>query len=261
MKRQNTMLLAVAFVATVLTINAQAMPVTCPVSTSDQLAFGSCTRPLSPTTTRAATLKPSTCPCLSGGDCWKAVSDKAYTFSLATAIVHPLVGGTLDGGYFDQQSHDDTATHENWHYLYTVALVNATFGRLEAWSASYLGGCFHTEAAALATGNADLANALTVAQAAYTNDFFTDRDNFERKVGSPSYSYREIQDVGGVPTWRSVNPNWGAAAVAYANGVTVTFATTPGDCPCIPEPCTLLLLGSGVAGIIGFGRKRLFKKT
>ncbi len=29
----------------------------------------------------------------------------------------------------------------------------------------------------------------------------------------------------------------------------------------IPEPSTLLLLGSGLAGIIGFGRKRLFKKA
>jgi hypothetical protein len=29
----------------------------------------------------------------------------------------------------------------------------------------------------------------------------------------------------------------------------------------IPEPCTLLLLGSGLAGVIGFGRKRLFKKA
>ncbi len=29
----------------------------------------------------------------------------------------------------------------------------------------------------------------------------------------------------------------------------------------VPEPSTLLLLGSGVAGIIGLGRKRLFKKS
>ena len=34
----------------------------------------------------------------------------------------------------------------------------------------------------------------------------------------------------------------------------------PASCN-IPEPSTLLLLGSGLAGIIGYGRKRLFKKA
>ena len=33
------------------------------------------------------------------------------------------------------------------------------------------------------------------------------------------------------------------------------------DSVVVPEPSTLLLLGSGLAGVIVFGRKRLFKKT
>lgn len=50
----------------------------------------------------------------------------------------------------------------------------------------------------------------------------------------------------------SFAPSGGAKA--FLNGSSDTLGP-------VPEPSTLLLLGSGLAGIIGFGRKRLFKKA
>jgi hypothetical protein len=67
--------------------------------------------------------------------------------------------------------------------------------------------------------------------------------------------------------WKDVGPNnYYQQSVIDKNGILQDIY--PGAkisriytiCP-VPEPCTLLLLGSGVAGIIGFGRKRLFKKA
>jgi hypothetical protein len=58
-----------------------------------------------------------------------------------------------------------------------------------------------------------------------------------------------------------VVPGGGAGpGVALAAGGGIP-APPPPNPTIIPEPCTLFLLGSGLAGIIGFGRKRLFKKA
>ncbi len=244
MKRQKTMLLAVAIVATVLTINPQAMAVTCSKSYSDGLSCGVCDCPLSATMTQAATVKvveSEQCPWC---NCYHAEIDKVYEFSYACSITLPKVGEIYNGGLFDQTFHDTTKIHEDWHYNYMVALAGATYGRLETWSASYASSCCpcsRTPATARTLGNTDLANALTTAQNAFDKDFNTDL-TFETAAGSGCH----VVKINNVDTWRSVNWDWGQEAVNYANGITVNFTKGPGDCTCSPQAHKLLISVNGV---------------
>jgi hypothetical protein len=42
---------------------------------------------------------------------------------------------------------------------------------------------------------------------------------------------------------------------------TIVYPINPGGAAPVPEPSTILLVGTGLLGIIGFGRKRLNKKA
>jgi len=152
--------------------------VTCTVAYQDSAtSLGLCDRPV--TMTQAATVKTDTCPCESGGTCYRPLDLLPFAYSLTCVITLPKVGETYLEGYFDQTFHDTTTTHENWHYEYTKALAEAVYGRLEKWSASYVGNCFHTAASALATGQADMVNARAKADEVYNANSRKDIDDYE----------------------------------------------------------------------------------
>ncbi|HEC99664.1 MAG TPA: PEP-CTERM sorting domain-containing protein [Proteobacteria bacterium] len=55
---------------------------------------------------------------------------------------------------------------------------------------------------------------------------------------------------------------FGAGITSSVPGIELSYAISPpASAQPIPEPATLLLVGSGLAGVIGFGRKRLLKKV
>jgi hypothetical protein len=226
--------LVLAAIATALTVNSQAITYLPVISTG--LTTGSTSVPYA-TTVQENTLSTIPCICDTGSTCYRPVCDKPFAFELKIYMNLPQVGQSLNGALFDQIFYDTTRIHEDWHYKYDVAVANGTYGKLEAWSAQYVGGCFHTVGEALAAGRADMENARDVANFAFAS-YLPEQDTWDAHENSGW----EIQNVGGVNTYRSVNWDWGAELVANANKINTVFFTSPGTCACIPEPDTSSLV-------------------
>lgn len=68
-----------------------------------------------------------------------------------------------------------------------------------------------------------------------------------------------------VMNWNSWPGLWNDVPVDFAATGIVEYLGAGGPVPdpstTVPEPSTMLLLGSGLVGIIGFGRNRLFRKA
>lgn len=258
MKTKTRLLMAVVPALALFLVNAEARA-DFTTTYSDGLTTGVWNGPNSATVATAATVVAvQACEAVGGGYCYQAVIDKAFAFSYAATILLPEVGKTFDGGFIDQTFHNSTKVHEDWHDKYARALYAVTYVKLEDWSKTYKSNLASSEAAALALGMADLENALKTAKDAFMADFSTDTTN-------PAFGHQNavavIESINGVDTWRSKNPDWGQAAVTYANGIKVEFTKGAGDCTCVPEPTSFALLSFGVIGGTALRRVRKGRKV
>ncbi|MDD2708506.1 MAG: hypothetical protein PHV34_10885 [Verrucomicrobiae bacterium] len=187
------------------------------------LNTGSTSGLISPLTTQFATLKATSHTDSGGKTCYQAVIDKAFAFSYAINVILPQVGLMYKDGLFDEEFFNTTGIHESWHQTYLVALLASTYGVLESWSGSYLSGHYTSEDAAINGARNDISSAIGTAFDLFRANIYKDLD-----YESSADSYCHI--VNGV--WRSINPDWGYAAVNYARSISINFTIGNGNCNC-----------------------------
>lgn len=216
---------------------------------SDGLSLGLCSAPAWYISTPTFRTAPSPdCPWC---DCFYAEVVNPYDVDFVCNITLPRVGETYTDpesgktGYIDQEFHDSTKVHEDWHFNYAWALAESTYGRLERWSDSYVSDCCLTEADALELAQADMAGAFASAKNMFDQEWNSDVV-FEQDMESGWY----LETIDGVPTFRSHVPDWGYSAVTYAQGISLSFSQGEGNCPCeVPDTSStfvLLLTATGV---------------
>jgi hypothetical protein len=88
---------------------------------------------------------------------------------------------------------------------------------------------------------------------------------FEAPYSSSGHVTWDLADMFSAPTWLGLNFRLSSksgkknmALAMIANQVLVFADDAPDNVP-VPEPATMLLLGTGLLGIAGFGRKKLLR--
>ena len=217
--------------------------------------------------------------------CYQLVVTEPFAYTYTFTIRLPIVGTTFACkdtgilGYVDQTFYDGIKHHEDLHMLYWLELAKSTHQKLEEWSASYVSGHFPSAAQATSAGVADLLAALTQAQSVFTEHSTVDATEFGHPdcfwglaliagaqtwepfdwrwndetekyeyIDYETYEWVPIESEV-VPTWRGYDaPEFNADDLtAYASSIEVQFLTSPGNCPCIPEPSVVAMFCTSLA--------------